>query len=59
MRCAILALCLITAALPAQERVPDEEAKKITKLLLEAAAKVKPPFKLEVDADKPSASSTP
>src|SRR5262249_49138152 len=37
----------------AQERIPDEEARRIARALVQAVSKVKPPLKVEVDADKP------
>ncbi len=55
MKYTMLALALACPVRPAaaQERIPDDEARKIAKVLLEAAAKVKTPVKVEVDADKP------
>jgi len=45
-----LSLLLLTTTVRAQERIPDEEARNIARLLLEAAKKVKPP--LVIDDDK-------
>ena len=39
----------------AQERVPDEEAKEVARVVTGAAAKVKAPLKMEVDLEKPYA----
>jgi hypothetical protein len=36
----------------AQERVPDEEAKQVAQVLIEAAGRLKAPLKIEVDSGK-------
>src|SRR5206468_3946052 len=48
-----LALLLLAGPAPAQERIPDEEARNIARELIEAAKKVKAPVAPQVDADKP------
>jgi hypothetical protein len=48
-----LGLLLATRTAPAQERIPDEEAKKLSPILVEAAGKARTPLKVEVDPDKP------
>jgi hypothetical protein len=47
------ALLLAVSAAAAQDRIPDEEAKKAAALLVEASAKVKAPLPLKVDPNKP------
>jgi len=51
----VLGLLLSGSAGIAQERVPDEEAKKIAAALVKAADKAKAPLKVEADADTPFA----
>lgn len=51
----ILAVGLLARPVAAQETVPDDQAKKIAELLVQAAAKAKTPVKVEVDADQPFA----
>src|SRR5262249_38206564 len=48
-----LALLLLAGPVPAQERIPDEEARNIARELIEAAKKVKAPVATQVDVDKP------
>jgi hypothetical protein len=50
-----LALLICVRGGIAQEKVPDEDARKAAKLVLEASAKVKSPVKVELDAEKPYA----
>src|SRR5436190_810406 len=50
-----LSLLLLGGVAGAQDRVPDEEARKLARLLVEAAKKAKPPIATEVDADNPYA----
>jgi hypothetical protein len=52
MKHALVALLLTGGAL-AQDRIPDEEARKIAKTLVEAGAKVKSRFKAELDSEHP------
>ncbi len=52
---ALASLVLIVGVATAQERVPDDKARQIAKLLTEHAAKAKPPFKTTVDEEKPFA----
>ncbi len=51
----VLALMLCVRGANAQERLPDDEAKKIAKELIEASSKVKGPVAVDADADKPFA----
>ena len=55
MKYSMLALALLLPVSRAQDRVPDDEARHAARLLTEAADKVKPPFKIELDTDKPYA----
>jgi hypothetical protein len=57
MRRWLLMLVVLVAARGgiAQDRIPDDEAKKIARVLLAAGAKAKTPLKVEVDADRPYA----
>ena len=57
MKQTMLALMLVLSVryATAQERVADEEARKIAKVLIEAGAKLKGPLTVEADADKPYA----
>ncbi len=49
-----LSLLLAAAAARAQERIPDEEARQIAKVLAVAATKkAKPPIETDVDPDQP------
>jgi hypothetical protein len=49
-----LCVALLVGFAPAQERIPDEEALRIAKLLIEQAGKeANLAFKMEADADKP------
>src|SRR5437588_7724714 len=51
----VLAFLLCVRNTAAQERIADDQAKTIAKLLVEGSAKVKGPIAVEVDADKPYA----
>jgi hypothetical protein len=53
--CLFVTLALMVPSAKAQDRVADEEARNIAKILVEAAGKVQAPFKMEVDAAKPFA----
>jgi hypothetical protein len=55
MKYSLLTLALLATVAKAQDRVPDDEARHAARLLTEAAEKVKPPFKIELDTDKPYA----
>src|SRR5688572_2688809 len=50
-----LALLLGGSGATAQERIPDEEAKKIAEVLVRAGEKSKAPLKVEADAARPYA----